>query len=160
MRQCHATQELSLRYFHQRHQQKLRTHVVKKEYRVTPIYMKRDRASNPMKAKTAAMIAKTTNAMTAITRAFSQPVSKKCRIKVSQRIKLAAKPRRPCMKTPSMLPIMIPMATIQTASVNLAFSFPTIVRPTSHNTGETTITPTITLTASPIRLETKPKSSL
>lgn len=81
-----------------------------------------------------------TTAIIAITRAFIQPQSKKCLIKSNQRINTIIDPKIPETNALRAPPITEPSTTIQIASVNFAFSEPTIILPASQTTKELTIT--------------------
>jgi len=59
---------------------------------------------------------------------------------------------KPVKTAPKSEATTVPMTTIQMASVNFAFSFPTIALPESHRTGDTKMVPTMILIASMSKL--------
>lgn len=75
--------------------------------------------------------------------AFSQPQSKKCFTIKSQIISWMMAAIKPVNKAPKKVPTKVPTMTIQMASVNFAFSFPTRALPESQRTGESIIVLTI-----------------
>jgi hypothetical protein len=103
----------------------------------------------PTKASIATITTKTITATTAIANAISQPQSKKCLIRASQITNMMIAATKPPTKAPTIAPITTPRTTIQIASVNLAFSFPTKALQTSHKMGATTIMPTTMLIKRP-----------
>lgn len=70
---------------------------------------------------------------------FNHPQSKKCFTKASHIISRITKAVMPLKKAPKSVLIKVPRTTIQIASVNFAFSFPTSALPESQRTGETMI---------------------
>jgi len=81
-------------------------------------------------------------AIIAITRAFSHPQSKKCLIRYNHISKTTMEPMIPDSKALRAAPTTEPRITIQTASLNFAFSSPTMVLPANQTTNEfmTTVT--------------------
>ena len=75
-------------------------------------------------------------ATTAIKNAFPQPQSKKCLIKPNHIINDTIAPIIPDRNAPIIPPNTAPRITIQTASVNFAFSDPTNALPASHTNNE------------------------
>jgi len=68
--------------------------------------------------------------------AFSHPQSKKCFTKASHIISRMMAAMKPEKKAPNNVPITVPRTTIQMASVNFAFSFPTMALPDNQRKGE------------------------
>jgi len=90
----------------------------------------------PITANIATMATKMITANILMASAFSHPQSKKCFTKASQIISWIMAAIIPVKKAPKNVPITVPMMTIQIASVNFAFSFPTSARPDSQRIGE------------------------
>jgi len=88
--------------------------------------------SKSMKPSTIWIIA----AIIAIRNALPHPQSKKCLTRASQRINDIIAPIMPEKKAPRIAPITDPRTTIQTASLNLAFSAPTKALPASQTNSE------------------------
>jgi len=93
-----------------------------------------------------------TTATKEMTNAFSHPVSKKYFTIASQSINWMIAAITPEKTAPKSAPTTVPMMTIQMASVNFAFSFPTIALPDSHRTGDIKIVPTMILMTSMSKL--------
>lgn len=100
---------------------------------------------NPINPNTAATTPKIMIANIEIPNAASHPHSKYFFTKASQIISCMKAAMMPVMRAPKTPPTMVPMATVITASLNLAFSLPTTIRPESQRAGEITIIETITL---------------
>jgi len=83
----------------------------------------------PIKASMATITTKIITANMLITNAFSHPQSKKCFTRASHSISRIMAAMMPEKKAPKNVPTTVPRMTIQMASVNFAFSFPTIALP-------------------------------
>ena len=95
----------------------------------------------PIIASIATIIMKTMTAITAIANAFNHPQSKKCFINASQTMNIIIADIKLPTRAPTTAPMIVPITTIQMASVNFALSFPTNALPTSQSIGATTIMP-------------------
>jgi len=87
--------------------------------------------------------------------AAPHPHSKYCLTKASQIISWIKAAMMPEMRAPKTPPTIVPMTTVITASLNLAFSLPTTIRPESQRAGETTIVDTIMLINNASKLKAK-----
>ncbi len=101
-----------------------------------------------MIASIAAIAAKIITATIEMASAFSHPVSKKYFTNASQIISWMMETMKPIKTAPKSEPTTVPMATIQMASVNFAFSVPTNHLPDSQRTGDSRMVFTIMLIAS------------
>jgi len=106
----------------------------------------------PISANIATIAAKIITANMLMASALSHPQSKKCFNKASQIISWIMTAIIPVKKAPKNVPITVPRMTIQMASVNFAFSFPTSALPESQRTGEIIIVFTIMFMTSQSKL--------